>query len=56
MDLTTFEHNLKYISDWVNYPLTELEQDFIMEQASYMSDRDRAFFVEILQKLMGKIV
>lgn len=52
MNTTNFENALKFDLDWHTVQMTEEEYNFIIEQASYMSDRDRIFFYEIIKKLM----
>ncbi len=54
MDIISFENALKFDTEW-NDELTEEEFDFIMEQVSYMSDRDRAFYYKIIHKIMGQL-
>jgi hypothetical protein len=52
MTQLTFETELKYELDWHTQGVTEEEYEFICEQASYMSDRDRIFFMDLLRKIM----
>lgn len=52
MNQLAFENQLKIELDWHTQGVTEEEYTFICEQASYMSDRDRVFFLELLQKMM----
>jgi len=51
MTIYAFEIELKELLNWDTSFLTDEEFDFIMEQASYMSDRDRLFYFNIMQKL-----
>jgi hypothetical protein len=53
MTIYVFEIELKELFDWDVSFITEEEFDFIMEQASYMSDRDRLFYFNILLKING---
>ena len=52
MTQLTFETELKYELQWHAEETTEEEYEFLCEQASYMSDRDRIFFMDIIKKLM----
>jgi hypothetical protein len=51
MTILAFELQLKEMLKWDTSFLTDEEFDFIMEQVSYMSDRDRLFYFNILKKL-----
>lgn len=52
MTQLAFENELKYEMEWHAQGITDEEYEFICEQASYMSDRDRVFFLELLRKMM----
>lgn len=52
MTQAAFENELKYEIEWHAFGLTQEQYDFLCEQASYMSDRDRAFFIDTLKDLM----
>jgi len=51
MTILMFELQLKEMLQWDISFLTDEEFEFIMEQVSYMSDRDRLFYFNILKKL-----
>jgi molybdate-binding protein len=52
MTQAAFENELKYEIEWHTFGLTQEQYDFLCEQASYMSERDRAFFIDTLKDLM----
>lgn len=52
MTQTTFEAELKNELEWFALGFTDEQYDFLCEQASYMSERDRLFFLNTLKELM----
>lgn len=52
MTQAAFENELKYELEWHTLGVDAEQYDFLCEQASYMSERDRLFFLSILKDLM----
>lgn len=52
MTQTSFESELKYELEWHTIGITNEQYDFLCETASYMSDRDRLFFLNTIKDLM----